>query len=80
MDANKEVRHPGDAEAAGAIAAMRETNWWSVGDLLTYRLHGVGPRIAARVLRVLERTGALLVRQEGSYHVAIVPPSDVVRL
>ena len=69
-------RMPGDAEAAGAVAAIRSANWWSVGDLLHYRRPG-GPRTAARVIQTLSNE-RLLCRVENFDLTVIVDPSEVV--
>jgi hypothetical protein len=76
---NATERMPGDAEAIAAIAEMRSQNWWSVGDLLTYRPHGCGPSTQARVLQVFAN-GRLLVRHENNEHTAIIDPSCIVRV
>lgn len=67
-------RMPGDAEAAGAIAAMTEAQGWAVGDYLTFRWPGVvDAPTAARVTAVLS-SGKLIVQvdsptlgESGSY-------------
>ena len=76
---NATERMPGDAEAIAAIAGMRSQNWWSVGDLLTYRPNGCGLSIQARVFQTFD-SGRLLVRHEGSEHVAVIDPSYIVRV
>lgn len=59
-------RMPGDAEAAGAIAAMTEAQGWAVGDYLTFRWPGVVENpTAARVTAVLS-SGRLIVQVDSS--------------
>ena len=71
-------RMPGDAEAAGAVAAIRSANWWSVGDLLHYRRPG-GPLTPARVIEHLSGERMLCRVENFETHV-IVDPSEVVRV
>lgn len=63
MDDCSRERMPGDAEAAGAVEAMREErSGWKAGDRLkfTYPDCGVDSPTAARVIRV-EPDGCLLL-------------------
>jgi hypothetical protein len=83
MDGDAEARMPGDAEAAGALAEIREQQaGWRAGDLLTFTLpaRGLDSPTAARVIRVLE-DGLLVVEcGDGGAMYAINPSRVVERL
>lgn len=65
---NADDRHPGDAEAAGAIAAMQEEAGWRRGEELVFRWPeaGYGSPTAARVVDVLPN-GSIVVETLGAF-------------
>jgi hypothetical protein len=80
MDVDAEARMPGDAEAAGAVAAIREEQTgWRVGELLTFTLPagGIESPTAARVIRV-DPDGLLIVECGDGGAVYPINPAHVV--
>lgn len=81
MDDCSRERMPGDAEAAGAVEAMREEQaGWRAGDLLTFILpaRGITEPTAARVIRALA-DGLLIVEVGGDGgELFVIEPARVV--
>lgn len=82
---NTDDRQPGDAEAAGAVAAIQEQSAWHRGEELVFRWPeaGYGSPTAARVVDVLPN-GSIVVETLGAYtggcELAIAPAAVLRRL
>jgi hypothetical protein len=83
MDDCSRERMPGDAEAAGAVEAMREElSGWAAGDRLTFLdpESGITQPTAARVIRVLHDGFLIVECDDGlpSFEGFVVHQSTVV--